>query len=192
MNGRAQWLSYAWGGEGVPPSGMDWLAQEAGGMLAVSAASGLVESLDWPWPEWGVSWVHTGGGQATHAQLNTLDASEPWLQDMARWAAEGRAAWCAGKWGGLDRSSEGSAQILAAAGCVAEHTQAMLTVLRDCPEVLAAKGCGAMGADVVLMFHRRSDESAIRAICEALVPRRFRVNTRQDIVPAGLCVEAEA
>jgi mevalonate kinase len=45
---------------------------------------------------------------------------------------------------------------LAELGLVAEHSLQLINQLKDHPEVLAIKGCGALGADIILILTSRS------------------------------------
>ena len=53
----------------------------------------------------------------------------------------------------------GFGKVLGETGRVADHSKKLLAELADCSGVRAAKGCGAMGSDVILVMH---DRSAVR------------------------------
>lgn len=155
---------YAWNGEGVAPSGADFMAQMAGGISWLddrdqgqSEEMSLVqESLTWPFRELGFCLIRTGKKLATHEHLRS-SAGNLTVEFRVRM---GQAVELSKK--ALQEANEEALVIavriageaLESAGRVAHHTQEILRQLRDeCDFVLAAKGCGAMGADVVLVLH---------------------------------------
>ncbi len=148
----------AWKGEGTPPSGADVVAQVTGG---VTWFDGLrFEACDWRWPfsDLGFSLLRTGSKLATHEHLQrvTSGAAVPAEALRTQVAAAGRA------FGNSDERAlvEAVANvglILEEAGLCTSHTRQILDELRrQCDWSLAAKGCGAMGADVILVLHEKA------------------------------------
>lgn len=93
---------------------------------------------------------HTGRKLATHAAQ--APASLP-LEEMADCVYQAGTALEGGAVRSFAEAVNRYAEILARLGLVAEHTAQALPGLRALPGVLAAKGCGAMGADVILAVH---------------------------------------
>jgi mevalonate kinase len=150
---------YAWNGQGVRPSGADLVAQYKGSLTLFDRESGLIDVFKWPFADIDFALIPTGQKLATHEHLRKLPdfdassllASVKSLQEALRVGDD------AGFVAGIRAAGAG----LSALGFVAEKTAALLTGLQTSPAVLAAKGCGALGADVVLIVYRVKDRAAI-------------------------------
>jgi len=57
------------------------------------------------------------------------------------------------------------ASILQKAGYMAEHTKEHLNVIQKMPGVLGAKGCGAMGSDVLLVLLKNNVREEFKKLC---------------------------
>lgn len=137
------------------PSGADLLAQMRGGFVYGASARGALDRLTWPFDHLEfVAWA-TGNKIATHEHLKNLgDFSEAPLERVINSLEKGiRAgdqalfleAFCA--WG----------KELEALNLVHAKTLEMLQTLKSDPRVLGAKGCGALGADVILVLLATKD-----------------------------------
>ncbi len=153
---EAYW-KYAWSGEGSRPSGADLVAQYKGALTFFERSTGRVGVYGWTFPDIDFALIPTGKKLPTHEHLKTLadfDASgiEAAMVKIRSSLTSGNAAeFVAG--------IQDNAKALAALGFVAPYTQEFCQELLRKPGVLAVKGCGALGADVVLaVFDRKHAE----------------------------------
>jgi len=157
--------------KGPSPSGADLLCQLQGGLVELDMPSGKIQKHSWPFSDLQVYFFTTGKKLATHIHLQTL----PVLNDENREGREDQVK----IWDGLthvyhqamdafhqhhqkmfiDSFSEYQVQ-LAQQGWQSEHTQYCLGELNSVSGVLASKGCGAMGADVIAVLVAKSSNSA--------------------------------
>ncbi len=101
-----------------------------------------------------LSLFHTGRKLATHENLSPPPLPMDKLRALGRGAVE--ALW-AGKFAELARQLQSYGDALAGLGLLTEHSALALNKAHSVPKVLAAKGCGAMGADVLLVAHEGAD-----------------------------------
>jgi uncharacterized protein (DUF433 family) len=116
----------------------------------------------WPFQDLGFSLLLTGRKLATHEHLATLaPMGQPEIDDMRIWVEEAVQALALEDADRFVASARGFGRVLSETGRVADHTRALLEDLADFSGVRAAKGCGAMGSDIVLVLHDRSHGSSI-------------------------------
>lgn len=144
--------------QGLLPSGADVLAQWKGGLTFWNRQRGQLERRAWPFTDISFLVVPTGHKVTTHEHLKTLNAIDtssgvPLHKEIeeALFARDSiRFVPAMKKW----------ALWLEASGFVAMHTQKLLESLRKDQRVLMAKGCGALGADVVLILVANHDRDS--------------------------------
>lgn len=131
------------------PSGADLVAQVQGGINFFKNRSGQVQTFAWPFSGLGFAILRTGIKIATHEHLQNLgDFSGEGLEKATDKLTQSlrqldEAAWIQG--------IHELAQELQGLGFVTSHTLELLQKIETLP-VLAAKGCGALGADVIAVF----------------------------------------
>lgn len=143
-------LAYSSKNQGMAPSGYDLVAQTSNGCVLVESNPIHMQSFDWQFKEIGFVLVHTGIKLPTHSHLKDL-------QDL-NWQAFIPAAEKACE-AMMDSNTEDflsainnfSAQ-LRKQHLLASHTKHLLENWTQQLPILAAKGCGAMGADVIAIF----------------------------------------
>ena len=150
-----------WDGIGVMPSGLDVLAQNRAGLVWVDAVQGLVSPVSWPFHDVGVCLMHTGKKVATHKHLCALDSSASYAR-IAALTQKAYKALCAHDKLGFIHAINTGATHLFERGLMADHTHAALVSARTMPFFLAGKGCGALGADVILICYRLDAGSDIQ------------------------------
>ena len=160
----AQYLADNGNHDGVAPSGYDVLAQTLHGMVYLHKQQAECSTFTWPWADLAFILVHTGKKLATHhhlAQLRLPTDLHPLaeLVDMARQAV-------------LQADSTGILAVvnryhnaLMALNLVAPHSVELMSAWRDWSDILAMKGCGALGADVLLLLLR---PARVAAVCTSL------------------------
>lgn len=169
--------TYAYQGQGMPPSGYDVLAQTKQGCVMVQSNPLNIRECGWNFEELGFVLLHTGKKLATHEHLGQLQelAWKKLIPDLER-ACQ---AILEIEVDVFLAAIHGFGQQLAQLGLVAKHTQVILDELNQHLPLLAAKGCGAMGADVVVLFSLRKD---IDYIVEFLNQTSYLVlATQQDL-----------
>lgn len=142
-------------------SGMDVVAQRLGGLAACHRHAERFEALAWPFAQLELLVIRTGKKLVTYQHLQALADDLPFqsLQAIANDALQAVAEADAEVFVALLVTY---GEVLAAAGLVAEYSQSLLTELRGLPAVLAAKGCGAMGADALVVCVPTGETDAVR------------------------------
>lgn len=147
----ATYFKYAWNGEGIAPSGYDVIAQSMHDCVYIDGHSKTYEIFVWPFADLGYILLHTGKKQATHAYLQSLDE----LGDLNNLVSISKKACEACK---KENSSNFINAIndyyltLCQLNLVAQHTLDMIEVLKREKDILAVKGCGALGSDILLLL----------------------------------------
>ena len=177
-----QYLDVAWTGEGMAPSGSDVLAQTMGREITfVHRNEGIVQGISWPFEDIKFTVVRTGFKLPTHIHLTQLkDISFDELQ------AHVLAAWDA-----LNESKEQEflrtindfTNTLAKNKLIAPETVQWLEVINQWNGVRAIKGCGALGADTILIVHSANSTAKIH---ERLLKLRLEVLATEEDLTNGL------
>jgi mevalonate kinase len=144
---------YAWDGKGMKPSGADLLAQRHGGLCYIDTIRTQHKIHDWPFKELDIKFIRTGKKLATHEHLHTLTTlNTHQLQSIFTQAIHAIEAQQASQF--VD-CINAYADELSQLNLCATHTQNLLKEIRQQPDILAAKGCGAMGADTILTLSKK-------------------------------------
>lgn len=145
---------YAWSGEGLKPSGYDVLAQMNAGCVYIENYQ--AQTFAWPFPNLDWTLIHTDNKLATH--LHLLQAQLPDnIDELAQICFHGHQAFQNRDEMDFVQAVRAYHQALAKGQRVADHSLQLLGQLEKQPLVLAAKGCGAMGADKILIIHSREN-----------------------------------
>ncbi len=139
---------YAWDQQGYPPSGADVVSQLYGGITYFAKSENMIESLVWPFQDLSFCLLRTGKKLATHEHLTSLNNLETETLDQI--VQQGSIALVQANANAFCAAINAYAEALQVQNLVAEHTQQILNDLQHWPEVKAVKGCGALGADIVL------------------------------------------
>jgi mevalonate kinase len=177
----------AWNGEGTPPSGADVIAQVTGGVTYFDGLTFTAERLAWPFPEIGFTLIRTGVKLATHEHLRegTL-APHSTLRTIV---IEARKAFDSGDEMRLIEAVNACALVLRQSGLTAPATTDLLDQMRDNHEIFwASKGCGAMGADIILVLHPRAQTDAVASWAKG---RGLEICGTVDSLTSGLDVFQE-
>lgn len=151
---------YAWNGEGHRPSGADLVAQYKGSLTLFERLTGHVGVYGWTFADIDFALIPTGKKLPTHEHLKTLndfnaDGIEAALTRI-------RSSLMSGDSKEFVAGIQDNAKALAALGFVAPYTQEFCKELSQKPGVLAVKGCGALGADVVLVVFDRNQREQFK------------------------------
>jgi len=152
----------AWSGQGYPPSGADLVAQSIGGFIAWHPQEKTITQLTWPFETLSFHFVHTRHKVKTHEHLHTLQMnfSVNTLNAVTEQALNAlkntdSIQFC--------NAINSYASLLAEYQLVTDHTLALLQSLQTQHYVKAAKGCGALGADVLFIITEKSAAPALHA-----------------------------
>lgn len=135
--------------QGVRPSGYDVLAQASSGCVYIHRQDKSYTSFSWPFTDLAFILLHTGDKLATHHHLQNIRLSEA-MASLTSIVLSGKDAFERADSHQLLNAVSAYHQKLTGLDLVAERTQQQRANLLDDPDVLACKGCGAMGADVLL------------------------------------------
>ncbi len=155
-----EYISDSWSGVGIRPSGADMLAQIIGGLAVVATSTHCLFSLKWPFANLDFSLFRTGHKLATHEHLKNVGLiPKGILQEIADITIKGlkennESIFLAG--------IKSYGETLAQFKLLADSSAALIKNIYAWPETLAAKGCGAMGADIILVVHRATSADAIK------------------------------
>lgn len=151
----------AWNGEGLPPSGADLVAQVTGGVTWFDGRRYDARDLRWPFQNLGFTLLRTGSKLATHEHLKRVNSEVPFeeLRELVGVATQAIESADGEKLIAVIREA---GALLRNAQLCAPHTLRILDELAaKCDWSLAAKGCGAMGADVILILHEKAQASRV-------------------------------
>lgn len=170
----------------TPPSGADIVAQCLGGVSVITTSPLSYHQREWPWVEMDFLVVPTGKKLATHEHLPQLERGG--LGELASASREVCAAYLREDRSAFVLGIQNFAKLLETQKRVASHTKEILASLAKEPGVLAAKGCGALGADAFVVFVEKSESLSIR---NKLNSRGFPVLASSLSVSNGLGLQME-
>lgn len=152
------YLQVSYHGQGLKPSGYDVLAQANQGCVYLHQHH-CHATYTWPWDDLSFILVHTGHKLATHHHLESLTALHS-FDVLSPLVEEAHQAIKTGKKEPLLHAINAYHHHLKQVNLVAAHTLEIIERLQQEPDLLAIKGCGAMGADVLALMvpaHRQKD-----------------------------------
>lgn len=153
---------------GLKPSGYDVLAQSRRGCVFINKNRQEIQEYTWPFADLAFLLIHTGKKLATHTYLQTNTAPNNTRQ-LSNLADQGKMAFEQADADLLIQAVQETYQELLKNNLVASHTQTLIAQLEMQLPVLAIKGCGAMGADTVVMLVAKDKLVAVK---ERLVAER--------------------
>jgi mevalonate kinase len=170
--------------EGVRPSGADLVAQTVGGFSLFQSEPFQVGKTQWQSDDYEIVVVHTNQKLATHEHLRGLKNIET---DELQWIAqEAMEALNEENWDRYFASVNDYHAELLEMGLVAEHTKNYVASLISKPFVLAAKGSGAMGSDLLTIYIRKENRQHLVQFLEQL---NLKILLTSDDVSGGLIIE---
>ena len=147
---EAYWACSWQTGQGVRPSGYDVLAQASSGCVAIHHHT-IFASYAWPFTDMAFILLHTGDKLPTHHHLQDICLMDA-MTALSAIVLSGQEAFLNADSQQLIDAVKAYHQALTALNLVAERTQEQLAHLIQDQDVLACKGCGAMGADVLFVL----------------------------------------
>ena len=141
----------AWRGEGLKPSGYDLIAQSQHRCVYMNREQKIIKSYEWPFKDIAFLILHSGQKLATHYHLRNLNLPSS-IKQLSATVELAQAAFEQMNSEKLVKAVNTYHQQLANLHLVAPHSMEYIQLFNSQPEVLAAKGCGALGADVILLI----------------------------------------
>jgi mevalonate kinase len=154
------WNSYRelFVGEATPPSGADLIAQIVGGVTSFRADKREWEKIEWPWTTIGPLLCKTPYKVNTHEHLSVVDKSRIPVAELQNCVELAVAAL---KKEDFNAFKEQSLKFLVCqeqAGLLAPDAHEAIAKASKTPGVLLARGCGALGADVLAVYGKPQEE----------------------------------
>jgi len=140
----------AWTGQGLRPSAYDVLAQSQQQCVYINREKNQIKEYAWPFPDLSFLLLHSGQKLATHQHLQT--ATLPTIPILSTIVEQAKEAFDRADSEQLISCITNWQNELSATGFMADHSIRLINELKSNPAILAAKGCGALGADVLLLL----------------------------------------
>ena len=151
---------YAWPNFGVKPSGYDLLAQTSSGCVVLDSNQKMLKTCHWPFDGLSFALVHTHKKLATHEHLGQLVLPEN-LSKLKEASADVVNRFFQADESAFIRGVTQFGDLLDEYGLVAHHTRQLIQTWSKWPEVLCIKGCGALGADILLVISQKKHFNAL-------------------------------
>lgn len=145
------YFQLAWHGMGVRPSGYDVLAQSREGCVYIHHQQKDYQTWSWPFDDLAFILIHSGQKIATHQHLQSLTFSHDILP-LVTIVLSAKHAFESADSLGLINAVNAYHKALLQFDLVATHSRRQIGLLQMQTDVLAIKGCGALGADVLLLL----------------------------------------
>ena len=146
--------------EGCKPSGADILSQWQGGVCFFEQNPLSLRSIMSALPDLDYLTVHTGHRTLTHEHLKDLKL--PDVSDLKNISEESLAFWEQGKSEDFIHGLNTYGEALHTMGFSIPSVQKLVKELKSLPEVKGAKGCGAMTAEVIILFFKKEDRDSLK------------------------------
>lgn len=154
----------AWSGEGIAPSGADLIGQLKGSFTIFDKSQGLISVSSWPFADLQFALIRTGNKVATHEHLQKLGEFDS--SGLAKSFDQIRGAFSNQDSAQFVTGIKSYAKELQRLGFVCDQTRNLLSEISQVPGVTAVKGCGALGADIVLAICQRGSLSEVESFCQ--------------------------
>lgn len=151
----------SWSGKGLKPSGYDVIAQANQGCVFINRQQNIVKSYVWPFADLSFILLRTGVKLATHHHLETASLPQH-INELTAVVDKAHQAFIhADSQQLIDCVNEYHRQ-LKALKLVARHSVELINHLKAFPEIKAIKGCGALGADILLLLTSKQDMLSLK------------------------------
>lgn len=147
----------SWNNKGLKPSGYDVLAQSQSGCVFINKQRQQISCHDWPFADLSFILLHTGVKLATHHHLKDSALPKP-VKRLSNLVDHAMNAFNTTHSHQLIQTINTYHQVLNQYHLVAPHSQQLIKqLLHEHREILAIKGCGALGADVILILLKKTE-----------------------------------
>lgn len=145
------YLTCAWNGAGLLPSGYDVIAQSLSGCVYIEKQQRVCQIYQWPFADMIFFLLHTGQKLATHQHLQSTVLPNH-VSALATIVKQAKKAFEQADSLQLIAAVDAYHQHLAEMNLVADHTLKCVEFFKKQKHVSAVKGCGALCADVLLLL----------------------------------------
>lgn len=145
------YIKLAWDGEGCKPSGYDVLAQTQNCCVYIDRQHNVLKSYNWNFPDIAFILLHSGVKLATHQHLKSITLL-PEVNQLTAITQQAQQAFIDADSNTLIKMVNNYHQQLRHLNLVAPHSLRQIHLLQKQSDVLAIKGCGALGIDVILLI----------------------------------------
>lgn len=149
---------FAYNGTGQKPSGHDVLAQLQQGCVLFDGQKRV--SMSWPFNDLDFALLRTGEKLATHEHLATME-EQLVIDDLSYHSQQAVTAFTSKNSELLIKNINAFNDELLKQNLTASHTQEILNELKQQPNILASKGCGAMGADIIVVLYEKQQQAQL-------------------------------
>ena len=157
----AAYYQCAWNGHGIRPSGYDVIAQTQYGCVFINKQKEQIQPYSWNFSDLSFVLIHTGTKLATHHHLQEVKLNLP-VDELSTIVDKAQTALKQNNSSLFIESINDYHKALEQLKLVAEHSLELIKKLRNYPEVLAIKGCGALGADILLLITLKSQLPSLK------------------------------
>lgn len=137
--------------KGLSPSGYDVHAQLMQGCVYLNRETACCQTYPWPFTDLGFIIIHTQHKTPTHQHLQSLEITTA-IEPLVRIVESAKIAFDTQDSEQLVAAVQAYHQALCERSWVAPHSLKQIAQLQLETSALAIKGCGAMGADVLLIL----------------------------------------
>lgn len=176
----------AWLGQGLRPSGYDVMAQSLSGCVSLNRQAHRCDIFPWPFPDLAFILLHTGLKLATHHHLIETTLSDD-VKLLDAIVTQGQCAFIQSDSQALVDSVTAYHEALMLQHRVTQNTQQLIASCEGLPGLLAMKGCGAMGADVLLFITTVEGAPVIQHHLEGM---KLKILATSESVFTGECLIA--
>ena len=152
--------------QGISPSGADVAAQFTGGITLVNPKTATTVSYQWPFSNLSFGLFHTGNKTKTHEHLQQLKISVSLTSHLDELTKQGIKAFSINNNEMLVAAVNDYADYLFQNNLTSSHTTILLSDLKKLTWVMAAKGCGALGNDIILVLFSSEFMAQFKTWCE--------------------------
>lgn len=160
------YFNHAFSGQGTAPSGADVLAQFCGKLSYVNKKTLALASNNWPFDDLRFHIIRTNHKLATHEHLKSLHQLD--TLSLGYIFKDFKNAIQMHKQNEFCDSINQYQKKLVQMKLMSENTQSLIKDLKSKTAILAAKGCGAMGLDIILLITEQNQQSAIIKHCNEM------------------------
>lgn len=148
---------------GILPSGYDVLAQSQNQFVAINRQERVLQTYPWPFADIDFFLVHSGKKIQTHEHLKNIQLHASFIKELSSIAHQTQMAFINTNSNQLIDSINAYSKSLFTNQLVTENTITSLIAFHECEYISASKGCGALGADVLLLITTRNDAAKLEA-----------------------------
>lgn len=143
------------------PSGADLVAQMGGGLVEFTGRE--LNVLEWPFGDKDILLFKTNNKIPTHEHLKNWSADKDLVAHLKAISRKGSQALKTSSWDGWQQAQKEFSSALEAANLIHPDTQLLLDQISQIQGVLGARGCGALGADVIAVTIDKNRTTEIMA-----------------------------